>query len=74
MPYLDVLLQDQATTKGALSLCAIPSRGRKVGKMAPEAHTASDRRKAARAKGGLKLWFPQARGRWTGILGVRVAF
>lgn len=36
MPDLDVLLQDQATAEGALSLCTIPSRG-KVGKMAPEA-------------------------------------
>lgn len=36
MPDLDMLLQDQATAEGALSLCTIPSRG-KVGKMAPEA-------------------------------------
>lgn len=36
MADLDMLLQDQATTEGTLSLCTIPSRG-KVGEMAPEA-------------------------------------
>lgn len=36
MPDLDMLLQDQATAEGALSLCTIPSRG-EVGKMAPKA-------------------------------------
>lgn len=41
MPDLDMLLQDQTTTEGALSLCAIPSRG-KVGRVAPEEKTKAD--------------------------------
>lgn len=61
MTDLDMLLQDQATTEGALSLCTIPSRG-KVGKMAPEAQAkliALERRKTAIAEGSLRPQIPQ---------------